>query len=79
MSLVKSIRQLFTGKDNDTLDLGRVLWANSVVAYFAVAFYHLYNGGTIDFASFGVGISGILAAGGAAIGLKANTEPNPPS
>ena len=78
MSFAKNIKQLFTGKDNETVDLGRVLWAKSVIGYFAVAFYHLHNGGTIDFTAFGVGISGILAAGGAAIGLKANTEPDPP-
>ena len=79
MSMSKWIRDLFTGKDNKTVDLGRVLWAKSVVAYLAIAFYQVHIGNPIDFVSHGAGISGILAAGGAAIGLKANTEPNPPT
>lgn len=68
-------RQLFTGKDNKTLDLGRVLWAKSVLVLLAVALVQVYKGNPIDFMNFGAGIAAVLAAGGAAIGLKSNTEP----
>jgi len=70
-----AIFHMFTGKDNKTLDLGRVLWAQAVLAFFGVAFVNVYNGNPIDFISFGTGIAAVLAAGGAAIGLKSSTEP----
>jgi len=73
--IMLGLKQMFTGKDNKTLDLGRVLWGMAVVSYLAVAFYNVYNGAVIDFIAFGTGISAVLAAGGAAIGLKAGTEP----
>jgi len=75
-TVYNDIKNMFTGKDNKTLDLGRVLWAKAVVAYLCVAFYNVYNGATIDFIAFGTGIAAVLAAGGAAIGLKAGTEPD---
>ncbi len=68
--------QLFTGKDNKTLDLGRVLWAKAVLVFLGVAGYQVYQGTPIDFMNFGTGIAAVLAAGGAAIGLKSNTEPD---
>ena len=74
--MFQDIKNMFTGKDNKTLDLGRVLWAQAVMAYLAVAIYNVHNGAVIDFIAFGTGISAVLAAGGAAIGLKASTEPD---
>ena len=68
--------QLFTGKDNKTLDLGRVLWAKAVLVFLGVAGYQVYQGTPIDFMNFGTGIAAVLAAGGAAIGLKSSTEPD---
>jgi len=76
-SVRTAIFHMFTGKDNKTLDLGRVLWAQAVLAFFGVAFVSVYNGNPIDFISFGTGIAAVLAAGGAAIGLKSSTEPEP--
>ena len=74
-SVRTSMFHMFTGKDNKTLDLGRVLWAQAVLAFLGVAVVNVYNGNPIDFISFGTGIAAVLAAGGAAIGLKSSTEP----
>ena len=70
-----ALKQMFTGKDNKTLDLGRVLWAKAVVAFMALAFYGVYKGNPVDYMAFGTGLAAVLAAGGAAIGFKAKTEP----
>lgn len=66
---------LFTGKDNQTLDLGRVLWAKMSVVYCAATFYALYKGHPIDYSMWAAGAGLILAGGGGALALKAKTEP----
>jgi len=73
--IMLALKQMFTGKDNKTLDLGRVLWAKAVVAFLGLAFYGVYKGNPVDYIAFGTGLAAVLAAGGAAIGLKAKTEP----
>ena len=74
-SVMAGLKQMFTGKDNKTLDLGRVLWAKAVVAFLGLAFYGVYKGNPVDYMAFGTGLAAVLAAGGAAIGFKAKTEP----
>ena len=69
------IFQTFTGKDNKTLDLGRILWAKGVIIFFGISIYDIYNGGVFDPSSWGIGLGAVLAAGGAALGFKASTEP----
>ena len=73
--IMAGLKQMFTGKDNKTIDLGRVLWAKAVVAFLAIGFYGIYEGNPMDYLAFGTGLAAVLAAGGAAIGLKAKTEP----
>jgi hypothetical protein len=73
--IMAGLKQMFTGKDNKTLDLGRVLWAKAVIAFLAIGFYGIYEGNPMDYLAFGTGLAAVLAAGGAAIGLKAKTEP----
>lgn len=73
----KFLRDLFTGKDNKTWDLGRVMWAKGVIVYFAMTFYSLYKAIPIDPLNWATGFGAILAAGGAAIMLKRNDEPAP--
>ena len=71
-----SLKQMFTGKDNKTLDLGRVLWAKAVLAFLGLAIYGVYKGNPVDYMAFGTGLAAVLAAGGAAIGFKAKSEPD---
>lgn len=70
-----SIRQLFTGVDNETLDLGRVLWAITMLVYCGLSIAHLITSDQFDAQSWAIGAGAILAGGGGGIALKANTEP----
>lgn len=69
------IKDLFTGKDNATLDLGRILWAKGSVVFSGLSIYHVIHTQTFDYVAFGTGFAGILAAGGAALWAKKDTEP----
>jgi hypothetical protein len=68
---------LFTGTDNDTYDIGRVLWFQSIQAFMILSGYALYQGWEFDPIAWGGGLAALLGGGGAAIGLKASTEPKP--
>lgn len=67
---------IFTGKDNATFDLGRVLWAKMSIVYCAATFYALYKGHPIDYTLWAGGAGMLLAGGGGALALKAKTEPD---
>jgi hypothetical protein len=67
---------LFSGKDNTTLDIGRILWAISVVTFLLLSAYSIHNGQLFDPIAWGTGIGLVLGAGGAAIAIKSTTEPD---
>lgn len=69
------VRQLFTGKDNKTLDLGRILWAKMSFVYCGLSIYYIYKSGTFSAQDWAIGAGVLLAGGGGALGLKAATEP----
>lgn len=69
------LKSLFTGKDNATLDLGRVMWAATSAQYLFLSGWHAIAHAAFDPIAWGTGAAAVLAAGGAALGLKAHTEP----
>jgi hypothetical protein len=69
---------LITGKDNATLDLGRILWAKGSVVFTGLSIYHVIHTHTFDYIAFGTGFAAIMTAGGAALMFKKDTEPNGP-
>ena len=72
------ITHLFTGADNATFDIGRILWAISVVVFLALAVYAvIWKGQPWAPQDYGTGLGLVLAAGGAAIGFKSSAEPKP--
>ena len=71
------IKQMLTGRDNLTYDLGRVLWALAFVIGVGVATYCAVTGKPFDLQNYGVGVGALLLAGGAALKLKEDTEPQP--
>ena len=74
----KFLADILTGKDGHTYDIGRILWAWSVVSFTALGGYDLVHAGyRFDPVAYGTGIAAVLASGGAALGLKARTEPEP--
>lgn len=75
-STLKSlIWQTFTGKDNKTLDMGRILWCQGVFVFFGLSIAALVDGQPFDPSAWGMGLGAVLAGGGAAIALKSHTEP----
>lgn len=70
------LRDLFSGKDNQSLDIGRVIWAGSAGALalleaHAVVLLHQ----PFDPIQFATACAAIMAAGGGALAFKAKTEP----
>jgi hypothetical protein len=71
-----SVLQVFTGADNQTLDLGRILWFKMSLAYIGLTAFHIIaHHAAFDPVAFGSGAAAVLAGGGAGVAIKANTEP----
>lgn len=79
MTLKQHMLNLFTGRDNTTLDMGRILWFKGSLVFSGLSVYHVFKTGTFDYIAFGTGFAAVLAAGGAAIGFKKDTEPHAPN
>lgn len=74
----RAFRQLFTGKDGETYDVGRVLWVWGVLSYTIIAGWAVIKGhAPFDPMAFGGGFAAVLAAGAGGIAMKAHTEPDP--
>lgn len=69
------VKHIFTGVDNQTFDIGRILWAKMCLVYCVISGWHAYHSGAFDPQAWAVGASAILAGGGGAIALKSKTEP----
>lgn len=73
---VKSVfRTAFSGTDNFSMDIGRILWAVSVLAGVLFAGFVCWHTKQFDIIAFGTGMGALLAGGGAALKLKETTEP----
>jgi len=71
----KFVKDIFTGIDGQTFDIGRVLWAFSTVFSHIVYGVAIYRGLTFDWVSYGAGNAAIHTTFGANLLMKANTEP----
>lgn len=69
------IKELLTGKDNETYCMGRVTWAASFSAIVLTAGGIILSGGTVGIAELGIALAAIATGHGAAIKLKESTEP----
>ena len=70
------VRQLLTGVDNQTHDLGRWLAAVSSATGLGLQVYVVaWKGQPFDMAAFGLGCGALAAGVGAMLRLKADTEP----
>lgn len=60
-----NLREILTLDDNETLDLGRMLWAVGAVVFLSLSIYSTVSQGMhFDPQAFGLGFAGVLAAGG---------------
>ena len=69
-------QHLFTGKDGETYDLGRILWAVAAVGFVVFAAIAVLHGKDFNPQDYGIGAGSLLGGGGAGIGLKSKTEPD---
>lgn len=70
-------KHLITGKDNETLCMGRISWAASYTAIVLASGGIILSGGALGLAELGIALATIAAGHGAAIKLKETTEPAP--
>lgn len=73
--MIAIIQKLFSGKDNLTPDLGRVLWALGVLTFIGISIASIFKGQPWEPEQYGIGLGAVLAGGGAGIGFKKETEP----
>lgn len=72
------IRTAFTGADNNSVDIGRVLWAFLTVIMAALEAWVVVRGQAFDALGFATASAAMLTAGGAALAFKKGTEPEAP-
>lgn len=73
--MLEFLKHCFTGADNQTYDIGRVLWALAFVIGLGMHVFMTLAGKPYDLQSFGLGVGALLLAGGAALKIKDTTEP----
>ena len=74
--LKKFIKDCLTGIDSESYDIGRVMWAIAFLVGIALEVFSVYAGHSFDLQQYGIGVGALLLAGGGALKLKSNTEPN---
>jgi hypothetical protein len=76
MNIFTKLYDLITGKDNQTLDLGRVSWLISIITVIGHSCWAAYNKVAVDLFQLATALSAVAAAHGVALGFKAGTEPD---
>ena len=73
------VRQILTGIDNTTHDIGRWMAAASSVTALGLQIYDtVWRGRPFDIQAFGIGCAALAVGAGAFLKLKADTEPGAP-
>jgi hypothetical protein len=67
-------KQLLTGKDNETYDLGRVSWLVGMVAVIGLAAYEVMHS-TVSLRELAESLGIVSAASGASVAMKQGAEP----
>ncbi len=76
MNVRDAFRTAFTGRDNASLDIGRILWAASAVLFGVLEVHSvIVLKAPFDPAAFAQAVGVNLACGGVALGAKAYSEP----
>ena len=73
--MVEILKQLLTGKDNHTYDIGRVTWLVSLLAVIALAAYEVMHN-TVSLRELAESLGIVSAASGASVAMKSKTEPD---
>lgn len=70
-----ALKTLFTSSDNQSYDIGRVVWAAGTFALIAFEAFSLWRGAAFDPQMFALSLSTIAVGHGASLKLKSDTEP----
>jgi hypothetical protein len=68
-------KQLLTGKDNETYDIGRVTWLLGIFAVIGLAIYEVMHT-TISLRELAEALGIVTGASGASVMMKKDTEPS---
>jgi uncharacterized MAPEG superfamily protein len=71
----KLMNDVFTGKDNLTIDAGRVLWVCMVIAYILLEAADVAMTGTFESKDWAIGGGVLLFGGSAGVAIKKSAEP----
>jgi len=74
-SIATFTRHCLTGADNQTYDIGRVLWALAFLVGLSLVVASFLTGRAFDLQQYGIGVGALLTGGGVSLALKAKTEP----
>jgi hypothetical protein len=76
--MLKILREVFTGIDGQSHDLGRYSWAFSWAFVAFIALIHEARGHDVDLTVLAAAFVAIAAGHAGAIYMKRSTEPQPP-
>jgi hypothetical protein len=69
------LKQLLTGKDNETHDIGRWTWLIGFVAIICIAIYEVMQAHQISLTELAEALGLVSGAGGASVMMKKDAEP----
>lgn len=76
--MLKILRELLTGLDGQSHDLGRYSWLASFTSVTGIALWHEWRGVPVDLMVLATAHGAIAATHSAALFMKRSTEPAPP-
>lgn len=74
-TILKFCKDCITGIDGQSYDIGRVLWVLAFMVGIGLEITSVWTRRYFDLQAYGLGVGALLVAGGAALQLKAKTEP----
>ena len=69
------IKQLFTGMDGETHDMGRWSWALSIFSVIGLGAWHMLESRTLDLMQFAQAIGVVVGVHAGGLWAKKDTEP----
>lgn len=76
--MLKVLREILTGIDGRSHDMGRYSWMASWTSVTAIAAWHELRGVAVDLTVLAAAYGTVAAAHAASLFLKRSTEPQPP-
>jgi len=74
--ICKFVKDLLTGIDGESYDIGRVLWALACLVGFGLEIHGVYANTPFDLQQYGIGVGALLGSGALSLKLKSTTEPS---